>query len=297
MTRSPVTPYRWALFGFWLLICCVAFVHPLVQFAELIASNSDVSYLALIPFISVWLLITERRRIFHKAGTDVWAGLVILAACALPVSILLVFDGAHLEQYRLSLELLCLILLWIAGFVVAFGRESAKAASFSLWFLLLMVPLPQPLLDRIVYLLQAGSAEVTGWLFDVFKVPSLREGFVFHLPQVNIEIAKECSGIRSSTALLVLALIAIHLYLKTPWKKAVFLGFGIAMMIVKNGIRIVTLTLLAVHVDPGFLTGRLHHEGGFVFFLIGLLPLAPVFWLLYKTEKNPAGLGQSQNQA
>jgi hypothetical protein len=34
------------------------------------------------------------------------------------------------------------------------------------------------------------------------------------------------------------------------------------MMVLKNGIRIATLTLLAMYVDPSFLAGRLHHEGG-----------------------------------
>jgi exosortase/archaeosortase family protein len=56
------------------------------------------------------------------------------------------------------------------------------------------------------------------------------------------------------------------------------------MMIVKNGVRIVTLTLLASYVDPGFLYGRLHHEGGVVFFLLGLALLAPVLWLLERGE-------------
>jgi exosortase/archaeosortase family protein len=55
-------------------------------------------------------------------------------------------------------------------------------------------------------------------------------------------------------------------------------------MIIKNGIRIVTLTLLANYVDPGFLHGNLHREGGVVFFMIGLLLLVPVLWLLQRGE-------------
>jgi exosortase/archaeosortase family protein len=55
-------------------------------------------------------------------------------------------------------------------------------------------------------------------------------------------------------------------------------------MIVKNGIRIATLTILAQYVDSGFLYGRLHHEGGVVFFLIGLALLLPVFLLLQRGE-------------
>jgi hypothetical protein len=37
-------------------------------------------------------------------------------------------------------------------------------------------------------------------------------------------------------------------------------------------------------VDPGFLYGRLHHEGGVVFFLLGLLMLAPLLWFLERGE-------------
>jgi len=55
--------------------------------------------------------------------------------------------------------------------------------------------------------------------------------------------------------------------------------------VVKNGIRIATLTILAQYVDRGFLFGRLHHEGGVFFFLVGLLLLVPVFWILRRTEK------------
>jgi exosortase/archaeosortase family protein len=55
-------------------------------------------------------------------------------------------------------------------------------------------------------------------------------------------------------------------------------------MIIKNGIRIVTLTLLASYVDPAFLYGNLHREGGVVFFMIGLLLMVPFFWLLQRGE-------------
>jgi exosortase/archaeosortase family protein len=56
------------------------------------------------------------------------------------------------------------------------------------------------------------------------------------------------------------------------------------MMIVKNGVRIATLTILANNVNPDFLYGRLHREGGVVFFLLGLGLLLPVYWFLRRGE-------------
>jgi len=60
---------------------------------------------------------------------------------------------------------------------------------------------------------------------------------------------------------------------------------GLFVMILKNAIRIVTLTLLASYVDPGFLYGNLHREGGVVFFLLGLALMAPVLWWLERGER------------
>jgi len=58
----------------------------------------------------------------------------------------------------------------------------------------------------------------------------------------------------------------------------------VPMLVIKNGIRIVTLTLLSIHVDPGFLHGKLHQRGGFAFFLLGLLILWPVLRWLQRAE-------------
>ncbi len=253
-------------------------------FIRLSLSNDDASYLILIPFISAWILFIERRKILLDLSTDKGlGGCIVILAIATAVASRLTGSVSALGL-QLSGYILSLVLFWLAGFALFFGRAASKAACFPLVFLFLMVPPPNFLLDRVVYLLQAGSTWITEALFDLFRVPALREGFVFHLARVDIEVAKECSGIRSSMALLILALIATHFTLKSFWKKALFLAGGLFMMILKNGIRIASLTLLAMHVDPGFLYGRLHHRGGAVFFLIGLGVLLPVLLLLKRSE-------------
>jgi exosortase/archaeosortase family protein len=89
-------------------------------------------------------------------------------------------------------------------------------------------------------------------------------------------------------ALLIIALLLAHFAFGRVWKKVVFVMAGLCMMLIKNGIRIATLTLLANYVNPDFLYGSLHHEGGVVFFLLGLALLIPVFWLLRRGESEVA---------
>jgi exosortase len=279
---------RLLLFGSWIVLSSLLFSHATIAFVRMSLSNADASHLILIPFISAWVLFVERHKIFLDLSYDkVSGGRFLFLACCAALASRFAGSGSSFDL-QLPGYILSLVLFWVAGFALLFGKTASKAGSFSLLFLFLMVPLPKFLLNYVIYLLQAGSAWITGALFDLLGVPVLREGFVFHLARANIEVAKECSGIRSSLALLILALLVSHFGLRSFWKKVLFLGCGLFMMIVKNGVRIVSLTLLAMHVDPSFLYGRLHHQGGIVFFLLSLLLLAPLLWLLQRGEALPA---------
>ena len=140
------------------------------------------------------------------------------------------------------------------------------------------------LLDAAVGVLKTGSTEVVSTLFTLTGTPFFRDGFVFTLPQFAIEVADECSGIRSSIALVLTSLLAGHTFLQSGWTRALLVVAVLPVTILKNGIRIVGLSLLSIHVDPSFLKGQMHREGGVVFFLLALAMLAPVFALLRRSE-------------
>jgi exosortase/archaeosortase family protein len=101
---------------------------------------------------------------------------------------------------------------------------------------------------------------------------------------LTIEIADECSGIRSSLGLLLTSLVAGHVELKRSWTRVILALAVFPIALLKNAVRIVMLTLLSMHVDPSFLTGRLHHEGGALFFLLGLGMMVLLFLLLQRLE-------------
>ena len=274
---------RWLLFSFWIMVSSLLFAKPLIALVRLSLTNENASHLILIPFLTAGLLFIERRTVFNnlsfKAGGAIFLSLSVIIA----ISVRLAGD-IMTPDLRLTGNVLAVILLWIAGFAFSFGMAAVKSAYFSFLFLFLTVPVPNFLLERIISLLQTGSAEITEVLFNLTGVPVLREGLVFRLARVNIEVARECSGIRSTIALFILALPAAHYSLRSLWKKLFFLTCACFMMILKNGVRIVTLTLLAMYVDPSFLFGTLHRDGGIFFFLLGLLLLLPVFLLLQRGE-------------
>lgn len=275
----------WSIFAGWVMFCVVVFWKPLVSLIQFAAHNDDASHVFLIPFITAALLYLDRATLSRQQKLDFRAAAMfsLLPAAVLAAT---VWGGF---QHRLTGYILAFALLVAGGFLGTFGGAAAYTARCALGFLLFLVPLPSVLLHRVIYGLQYGSAVVAGFLFDLSGVPALREGFVFHMPRISIEVAQECSGIRSSIALLILAVLVSHFAFQAPWKKVVFVAAGLAMMLVKNGVRIATLAILGNYVNPSFLYGRLHHDGGVVFFLIGLALMLPVYWLLKKGEAKITG--------
>jgi exosortase len=188
---------------------------------------------------------------------------------------------------RLSLMVFGLVLLWIGVFVLQFGIQASRAAQFSLLFLLFAVPIPEWVLSNTIFLLQKGSADASEIFFDLIGMPYFRKDFDFVLASVTIRVAEECSGIRSTLALVLSSALAGHFFLKSNLKVFILCVLVIPISILKNGFRIVTLSYLAVNVDPGFLTGPLHHRGGVVFFILALLMAAVVLIVLRRFERRP----------
>jgi exosortase len=243
------------------------------------------THIVLIPLVSAYLVFTRRKEIFADAGYGFVTGgvMAVLGVLLLAAAAILGSGWAKNDYY--ALVACSTVLIVIGAFIALFGLRAFGAARFPLLFLVFMVPLPAVAEYWAIRVLQLGSAEFVAVLFSLTSFPVLREGTVFQLPGIAIEVAPQCSGIRSSMALVITCVLAGHMFLKTTWKKIVLVLAVIPITMFKNGIRIVTLSLLGVYVDRGFLTSSLHTDGGIVFFVLALCLMAPILFLLRRSEK------------
>jgi exosortase len=245
--------------------------------------TGDQSYILLVPALSAMLIYRDEENIFASVVpglsaasiTGFAAGLLLIAAA---------YAAPAASELQLAATALGLVACWVGAFLYCFGTKSGRAAVFPLAMLLWLIPIPAVCIDAITEFLQVGSTELVAVLFQLTGVPVLRDGFVFHLVGQSIEVAKACSGIRSSLSLILLTLVIAHESLRGNVRRFMLLASTIPIVILKNGVRIVTLTLLAIYVDPSFLTGSLHHDGGIVFFILGLVMLIPILALLRRGE-------------
>ena len=158
------------------------------------------------------------------------------------------------------------------------------AAAFPFAFLIFMVPLPDGIVDLLETASKLASAEAAALFFSIAGTPVLRDGTVFQLPGIVIQVAQECSGIRSSWVLFITSLLASYLFLRSPWRRAVLVLLVIPLAILRNGFRILVIGLLCVQVGPQMIHSVIHHQGGPIFFALSLIPLFLLLWWLRRGE-------------
>jgi len=239
------------------------------------------------PLLAGYLLVNERRGIFAAPRYSVVRALQ-LTAVAVMLGLLGLYFGLHSQPYLFSsLLLLGAIVLFVAAFVACFGETAALRAIFPLSMLVMMIPLPDSFVDAIITLLRVQSTRLTEIMLSACGIPVYRDGFLLTLPGVTIEVAKECSGINSSVALAITMILIARQSLHANWRRCLLVLASIPLSVIKNALRITILTVLALRVDPSFLTGKLHHQGGFFFYLLAMSLMYPV-WKIIKHGDQPS---------
>ena len=258
---------------------------PLTSSFALALRDEQYTHILLILPISATLLFLDWKspEPFTRFGLRAGSALMVLAV--------LVTAGVRSRvvalpsDIQLSVNMLAVVVWWIAAFVFCFGASAFQRALFPLCFLFWTVPFPNFVLHPIISLLQRGSAAAAHLLFAVAGVPVEQNGLLLDIPGFTLEVAPECSSIRSSSILVVTTMVLAQLLLRSRWRKTLVIAAAIPLSVAKNGLRIFVIGTLATRVDPSFLTGRLHAQGGIIFLLIALAVILVLLWSVRRGEE------------
>lgn len=274
-------PLRW-----WILYAAVltlAFGKPLWEYARFAWKTELYSHVFLIPLITLYL-IGQRwgERPTHVRAAPVLAVVpAVLGLAALQAYRWLSAAGGLVEPCdRLFLPVaawLCFLWAGILGFL---GAGFVRTYLFPMLFLVFILPMPSGVRDGVEVFLQHASAEAAAGMFWLTGTALYREGLVFQLPGLTIMVAQECSGVRSTYVLFIVSWVAGYWFLRSYGLRAALVASVLPLAILRNAFRIVTISLLTVHVDPRIIDSPLHSQGGPIFFALSLVPfLALVWWL------------------
>ena len=269
--------------------------RPLVSTLKLALGSDAYTHILLIAPLSVALIYFERSGVPYVPSRRGWAGWVLLSVALLLRALTAASFNAAPADILLSLSVFGLVLWWIGSVVVSSGSGIFRSRLFPLCFLFLIVPVPTGVVNWITQILQYQSAVGATLLFRIAQVPVTRDGLIISIPGLDLEVARECSSIRSSTMLIVITLVLAHLFLQSRWRKVFLLAASLPLAVVKNAIRIFTIAELGTRVDPAYLDGKLHHNGGILFLALAVMMIVVLLWVLRQGELRNSHLGRSRD--
>lgn len=203
---------------------------------------NDAAHGKLIPWVVLGLLWLRRRRLMESVTGVWWPGLVGLA-----LMLLLHVVGFIVQQPRVSQ-----IALFGGGWVLTgliWGPETLKVTFFPFFMFAFCVPLGGTFAQGLTLKLRMGAAAATEFItHNLLDVKVARTGTALFDPDGvygRFDVAAECSGIRSLTALLAITLMFSALTLKTTWKRVVMIFSAIPLALVCNVLRVTTIILAA----------------------------------------------------
>jgi exosortase C (VPDSG-CTERM-specific) len=267
------------------LVLC--FSKPLYDLLRFAVEDDLYSYIPLIPMISVYLVWLQRGKSWpsfvsgRKPATIFLAGgLVMLAGYRF-----VIHSASPANEDYLAATIFAFLLFFTAISCLFLGKNIARMIAVPISLLVFIIPFPVFVRHEIETFLQYGSAAVANGLFQMSGMPVYQDGLMFRLPGFNLEVAPECSGIRSSLVLFITSLLAAYLFLRTPWKRATLVLAVIPLALLRNGFRIFVIGQLCVRIGPEMINSFIHRHGGPLFFALSLIPLFLLLLLFRKSER------------
>lgn len=263
----------------------VAYRESLAFLFQVWTTDENYGYGPLIPFISGYLVWSQRDRLFETArqGGSWWGLLLILGG----IGLFIIGEAA-------ALFFLVHLSLWsvlIGSSIMVIGIRGVRSIAFPLLYLLFAFPLPTFLHGDLSTQLQLLSSALGVGCLKLIGVMAYRDGNVIDLGPIQLQVVEACSGIRFLFPLLALASLCAYLYREKWWKRVVVCLSSVPIAIVLNGLRIAAIGVLVELRGPEAANGFAHLFEGWVFFVVALSLLIWIMRLL--AGKSSAGVRRS----
>lgn len=239
--------------------------------------NQYYSHGMLIPFVSIYLAI--RRFQLDKAFLQgkLWGsttGLFLLALSL--VGFVAAFDNRTYFLAAFAMIGILASLVWVIG-----SSQILYKLRFPISYLALMVPLP--FLDRFTLPLALFTGVCSGSLVRFLGLNIEVIGNAVKLPNANLVIGAQCSGVNSLITLIALTTLAAYLVSGPTWGRLLLILAAVPLALMGNILRVASLIYIARWFGADSAFTFYHDYSGILFFLVAMALLYPLGRLLQCT--------------
>lgn len=265
-----------------LIAFVVLFANPAQGLWREMLDNPDAGHgLLLIP-VALWLM--WRSGILAEAAPAPWSGLTILLGAVLLRALGSLAAEFFTQRFAIWLAL-------IGGIVFGFGWRQLRHWWLPLTLLMLSIPLPALITNKLAIPLQFRASKMGTALIAWRDIPVRSAGNVIVIagpdggPALRLFVAEACSGLRSLTALIAIGVMIGGMYLATLPSRLLLLLLAVPVAVVINSVRIFLTAFLMYFVDPALGRGFMHASEGWALFLLSLLILAAIGTVIRLVER------------
>ena len=199
--------------------------------------------------ISLYMIWTKRKEILNL---NIQPNLLLGAAitgigCLMLISG--VFSSILILQY-ISLIATLFGLVWLM-----FGANYLKALWYPIGYLIFMFPMFSELLERYSIVFQNIAAWIAYNILKLSSISVLRNANFLELPNITLEVARECNGINHITALVSLAIPLGYWTQKTLLRRAILIFAAFLIGIFANGLRVAIIGFSSIYYKDSPLHG------------------------------------------
>jgi exosortase len=229
-------------------------------------SNDYYSHGILIAPIAIYLAVQRFRNdksLVYPSGNGQIFGALLLAGALLAYLYFLQSRALYLAAFAMVAMLAGLV--WALG-----GSNVLRKLAFPIAYLVLMIPLPG--WDRITLPLALFTGVCSGALVQFLGLDVTIAGNSIALPNADLVIGAQCSGVNSLIALTSLMVLVAYLLDGPLWSRVALVLIAIPLAVVGNILRVATLLFVA-RAWGAQAAFTYYHDYSGIFFFIGVLLL------------------------
>ena len=211
------------------------------------------------------LRLDKKEQQLAPQGHD--RGLLLLGVALLSFIWLLNQKAYYLAAF--AMVFMAAGILWALG-----GRRLIGKLVFPLGYLFLMIPLP--FIDRITLPLALFTGVCSGGLVRLLGLDVTIVGNAVSLPNADLDIGAQCSGINSLIALTALTTLAAYLLNGPLWGRMLLVLLSLPLAMFGNILRVTSLLFVARAMGAQAAFTFYNDYSGLLFFLLIILIMFPL---------------------
>ena len=263
-SRSSLSRTMWVQLAILGLAFLVSLRGPLTLLVDT-WSYMDFSHGIIVPIVSLYVVWVERERLKAlKVSPSYIGGIAVLTAGALILMLGRTAGVVLVEESSVLVIIPGLVLLLL-------GFRLLKAMALPLAYLVLMVPVLTPLIDRIHWPFQLITARFAAVVLPYLWIPVYRNIQFLELPNISLEVAESCSGANFMVSVIAIAIPLAYFTQREWWRKALLMVMAFFIGLFTNGLRVTLIGVWSYYELGDTLHGPYHLLQGYFVSIFGFI--------------------------